>query len=369
VASPSVEKQAGGGDQLNPAGIAIIQTAFPGDVILTGGLVRSIRKSWPELPLAIIVRPDCLDLASMMDRDITVITYDKRGSEKGTAGLHHVAGQLSDGPWDMALIPHRSFRSALLARRARFKFRIGFNVGIQQFIHTDVVTYRRGIHEIERNYDLLSLLNGKVNRTLDDGTHQYSSALQAPLFHLTDEGFGEAESIGAIPPFAALAPGSVWPTKRWPELHWVTLAEWLAEAGLSIVWTGGPDEQDLCQQLTATSGTGVVAAGKLSWKGTAALLKKAQVLIANDSAQVHLAGAVGCPVVALFGPTVPAFGFGPLGKGSRSIGITLGCRPCRLHGSRNCPEGHFRCMRDLKPATVLRSAVNTIRETSPVAAI
>lgn len=367
MASPSVEEQAGGGGQLNPGGIAIIQTAFPGDVILTGGLVRSIRKSWPELPLAITVRPDCLDLASMMDRDITVISYDKRGSEKGIAGLRHVAGQLSDGPWDMALIPHRSLRSALLARTARFKSRVGFNVGIQQFIHTDAVTYRRGIHEVERNFDLLSALNGKVDYTLDVETHPSPPALKAPLFHLTDEGLGEAESIAATLPFAALAPGSVWWTKRWPALHWVTLAEWLVEAGLSIVWTGGPDERDLCQKLAATTNTGVVAAGELSWKGTAALLKKAHVLIANDSAQVHLAGAVGCPVIALFGPTVPAFGFGPLGKGSRSIGIKLACRPCRLHGSRHCPEGHFRCMRDLKPATVLSSVVDTFRETSPVA--
>jgi len=366
VASPSVEEQAGGGGDMTLAGIAIIQTAFPGDVILTGGLVRSVRERWPELPLVIVVRPDCRDLASMMDRDLMVITYDKRGSEKGTAGLRHVAGQLAEGPWDTALIPHRSLRSALLARLARFKSRVGFNIGIQQFLHTEAVTYRRGIHEVERNFDLLSSLTGKVIHTMDDEIHPSTAALQAPLFHITDEDLGETESVAASPPFAALAPGSVWPTKRWPALHWITLAQWLAEAGLSIVWTGGPDERDLCQQLASTTDVGVVAAGELSWKGTAALLKQAHVLVANDSAQVHLAGAVGCPAVALFGPTVPAFGFGPFGKGCRSIGIKLGCRPCRLHGSRHCPEGHFRCMRNLKPATVLRSVVDTVRETSEV---
>ncbi len=348
------------------AGIAIIQTAFPGDVILTGGLVRSIRERWPELPQAIVVRPDCRDLASMMDRDLTIITYDKRGSERGSAGMRHVAGQLIEGPWDTALIPHRSIRSAVLARTARLNPRVGFNIGIQQFIHTDAVTYRRGIHEVERNFDLLASLNGKVEYMLDDETHPPPPDLQAPFFHLTYEGLGEAESIAATLPFAALAPGSVWPTKRWPALHWVTLAGWLAEAGLSIVWTGGPDERDLCHQLAAAADTGVVAAGDLSWQGTAALLKKAHVLVACDSAQVHLSGAVGCPAIALFGPTVPAFGFGPLGKGSRSIGIKLGCRPCRLHGGRHCPEGHFRCMKDLKPVTVLRSVVDTVRETSLV---
>lgn len=357
-------------------GLAVIQTAFPGDVILTGGLVRSYRKSWPEMPLAVVVRPDCEPLVRMMDPELTVITYDKRGADRGPAGLRKLAKELAEGPWEAALLPHRSVRSALLARAARLNPRIGFNVGIQQLTYTKVVPYRRGIHEVERDFDLLTALAQEWAHKTNVHTPVTVPSLHPPLFGIPEDSYLEAGAVFAgtifgglgskdkLPPFAALAPGSVWPTKRWPAVHWVALARWLAEAGMAVIWLGGEQDRELCEQIAAAAGVGAVAAGELSWYGTAAVLKRAHILIANDSAPVHLAGAVGCLSVALFGPTVPAFGFGPLGRGSRSIGIPLGCRPCRLHGSRKCPEGHFRCMRDLRPATVLRAVVDAIRETS-----
>jgi heptosyltransferase-2 len=95
------------------------------------------------------------------------------------------------------------------------------------------------------------------------------------------------------------------------------------------------------------------AAGAVPIRVSAALIERAAVLVSNDSAPLHLGSAVGTPVVAIFGPTVPAFGFGP--RGDR-IGIIehggLGCRPCSTHGPRRCPLGHHRCMREIAPAEV-----------------
>ncbi|MFC1629526.1 glycosyltransferase family 9 protein [Gemmatimonadota bacterium] len=344
-------------------GVVIIQTAFPGDVILTAGLLQSVKEQWPDLPLAIVVRPDCESIARMMDPEVEVIIYDKRGADQGLPGIRKVARVIADGPWESAIIPHRSSRSAILARLAGLDPRIGFAVGGRSLLHTVRVSYRRGIHEVERNHDLLL--------TLASHSGSGSDPIRVlPRLILTPEGKEEAGSIFEKlgrplepPPFIVLAPGSVWPTKRWLFDHWVTLAEWYAQAGLSVVWIGGDDDRDSCDQMATASGTGILAAGELSWPGTAALLSQAHVLVANDSAPVHLAGSVGCPTVALFGPTVPGFGFSPIGKGSVSMGVRLGCRPCRLHGGRRCPEGHFRCMTDLLPARVLNASVEVIRST------
>jgi heptosyltransferase-2 len=344
-------------------GAVIIQTAFPGDLILSGGLVAGVRRQWPDLPLAIVVRPDGESIAAMMGPGIEVIVFDKRENDRGAAGIGRVARLLADGPWESALIPHRSFRSALLARRAGFETRIGFDIGAQALLHTTRVPYRRGVHEIVRNHDLLLAL-------LDPADPDAEPAPALPRLVPTPEGREEAAAIfGRLgrrlepPPFIALAPGSVWPTKRWPAGHWEVLAGWIARAGLAVVWIGGEADRELCGRMAAASGTGVAAAGDLSWPGTAALLGQAHLLVANDSAPVHLAGSVGCPSVALFGPTVPGFGFGPLGKGSVAMGVRLGCRPCSLHGGSDCPEGHFRCQRDLLPARVLETAVEVIRST------
>jgi heptosyltransferase-2 len=81
------------------------------------------------------------------------------------------------------------------------------------------------------------------------------------------------------------------------------------------------------------------------------------VLVTNDSAPMHLASAAGTPTVAIFGPTVPDFGYGPLAPLASAVGHdTLPCRPCDRHGPRRCPLGHHRCMRDLLPSDVAARA-------------
>jgi heptosyltransferase-2 len=89
------------------------------------------------------------------------------------------------------------------------------------------------------------------------------------------------------------------------------------------------------------------------------------VLVTNDSAPLHLATAVGTPVVALFGPTVPAQGFGPRGARDVALGHEgLACRPCSAHGPQVCPLLHHRCMRELAVETVLAAvrATTTVEE-------
>jgi len=84
------------------------------------------------------------------------------------------------------------------------------------------------------------------------------------------------------------------------------------------------------------------------------LIGRARLLVTNDSAPLHLATAMGTPVVAVFGPTVTEFGFGPLRSGDVALGVEgLECRPCSPHGPPACPLGHHRCMRELTVSAVL----------------
>jgi heptosyltransferase-2 len=156
-------------------------------------------------------------------------------------------------------------------------------------------------------------------------------------------------------PLVALAPGSVWATKRWP--YYEELAAELRRRlpGSRVVLVGGPQDAPFADALAAAAGAGRVvdATGRLSLLGSAELIGRAAVLVTNDSAPQHLASAMGTPTVTLFGPTVAAFGFGPLAPGSESLGHeTLACRPCDAHGPRRCPLGHWRCMRELGEAGV-----------------
>jgi heptosyltransferase-2 len=103
----------------------------------------------------------------------------------------------------------------------------------------------------------------------------------------------------------------------------------------------------------AAAGRAHSAAGVLGLRASAALIARAVVLVTNDSAPLHLATAVGTPIVAVFGPTVPAFGFGPRGARDRVIEHpSLPCRPCSTHGPQVCPLGHHRCMREVSVESV-----------------
>jgi heptosyltransferase-2 len=101
--------------------------------------------------------------------------------------------------------------------------------------------------------------------------------------------------------------------------------------------------------------------GQLGLLASAELIRRAALLVTNDSLPQHLASAMGTRTVTIFGPTVPGFGFGPLAPGSGSIGHAgLTCRPCHQHGPPSCPLLHHLCMRDLAEAAVLARALSAI---------
>lgn len=142
------------------------------------------------------------------------------------------------------------------------------------------------------------------------------------------------------------APGSAWGTKRWP--FFPELAR-LVAGDFQIVVIGGEAEASLAANIQiAAPGKTVDATGELSVLASAELIRRAVAIVSNDSAPMHLASAMNTPTVAVFGPTVPEFGFGPLADSRMVAGVNhLDCRPCDRHGPQRCPLGHWRCMREL----------------------
>jgi heptosyltransferase-2 len=145
----------------------------------------------------------------------------------------------------------------------------------------------------------------------------------------------------------ALAPGSVWATKRWP--GYAELAKRLAERFRLAIIGGRADSSEAASIAEFSGAQGVVdGTASLTLLASAELIGRAKLLVTNDSAPQHLASAMGTPTITIFGPTVEAFGFGPLAPSSISLGLdALACRPCHHHGPSRCPLGHWRCMREL----------------------
>ncbi len=155
-----------------------------------------------------------------------------------------------------------------------------------------------------------------------------------------------------------VAPGAAWPTKRWGLHHLAQCLDLVSEfERVAFLLTGSPSEAPLLDALEGACRKSRPLLRRCEGDTAdlsrlAALLARGHAFLGNDSGPMHVAAALGVPVTALFGPTVGAFGFFPAGEGHRVFERDLGCRPCSLHGSRNCPLGHHDCMETLEPFEV-----------------
>ena len=324
----------------------VIQTAFLGDVVLTTPLLAALAAR--HGPVDVVTTPAAAPLLETHPAVRRVVPYDKRGRDRGWSGLRDLARRLRAAAYERAYLPHRSLRTAALARLARIPVRVGFHDG-WPFFYTEVRRHPPEGHEVDR---LLALA-------------EEPAAAYAPTLHPTPEDERVAGALlsaagiqqGAL--FVAVAPGSIWGSKRWPYYGELAVA---LTARIPVVVLGGPEDVGLGDEIVgaAEGGKGrskaVNVCGKLTLRQSAALIARAQVLVTNDSAPLHVATAMGTPIVAVFGPTLPEFGFGPIRPGDVALGVAgLDCRPCSRHGPPRCPLGHHRCMTDLGIERVLEA--------------
>jgi len=326
----------------------VIQTSFLGDMVLTTPLLTRLAESGS---VDVVATPAAATMLANHPAVRRVISYDKRGAEKGTLGFVRLAMRLRGERYSAAYLAQGSVRSGALAMMAGIPKRVGFDSSAGRVFYTDRIPYIEGDHHAAR---LLSLGRGAIGAA--------AAPPRPSLFP------GEAEKaavdellrgVTASEPLFALAPGSVWATKRWP--GFIELAMSLARRG-TIVTIGSVADRELAAAIgSAVGAKSVDATGKLSLLASAELIRRSRVLVTNDSAPQHLASAMNTPTVAIFGPTVPAFGFGPLAERSAVVGIdSLVCRPCDRHGPMRCPLGHWKCMREITAVTV-SNAIEGVR--------
>jgi heptosyltransferase-2 len=336
-----------------PRSILVLQTAFVGDVILTLPLLQLLHERFPESRITALTIPAAEGVLANHPAVTCVIVYDKRGAESGLRGLMRMASRLRAAGIDAALIPHRSLRSALLCRLAGIPVRVGFDISSGRFLLTHRVRYVTTDHEIQRNLGLAVPLG------VPPPGLRFPRLFPSPADRLSVDAFIRGcfgkDAVVHTPPCIAVAPGSVWNTKRWPESNFISLMRYLLNAGWHVVLVGGAGDRDLCSRVCAAARDPRLAdaSGRFSLLESADLIGRCAALVSNDSAPVHMAVAMRIPVVAIYGPTLPSFGFAPLGSRDRVVDTAgLRCRPCSVHGGRRCPIGTFDCMNEISPARV-----------------
>lgn len=335
--------------------ILLVQTGFLGDLVLSTPVIANIKALYPKAELTVLTTPLAADLVRSHPAVSQVLTFDKRKSQKGLAGLFDMQKRIRREKFAIVFSLHKSYRTALLLFLAGIPKRYGFKEAAASFIYSKTAKRSDQAHDVLRNLAIFRCI-GKEPEEL----------LQEMKIALPADAIAKAESLLATKnakPLVGIAPGSVWATKRWTSEGFSVLAKALASQGFQVVLIGGPDDAEIASEVESSAALPLVnLIGKTSLIESAAVIAKLDLLVCNDSAPLHLASASKTPVVAIFCATVPEFGYGPWGTEAEVLGVSgLSCRPCGRHGGNICPTGTKACQIQLLPETVI-AATNRLYE-------
>jgi lipopolysaccharide heptosyltransferase I len=327
-----------------PRRILLVKPSALGDVVHALPIAALIKRTWPEARLTWLISRPFAPLLETNPHVDALLPFDRqrgRGWWRHSGNVKRLAGQLRDGHFDLVIDLQGLLRSAWLAWQTRAPVRVGFRYAreLAPFFYTHHVDVPPGErHAVERYLDVaeaLGLPRGPIEFPLpttpqDEAT---AAALLAPL-------------AGA--PYALMLPGTNWPTKRWPAHHAATLAGRLnGETGLRIVLAGAADALEPAGVIRQANPAALDLVGKTSVRELVCLIRGASLVVSNDSGPMHLAAALGVPLVAPFGPTSPSR-TGPYRRDGSVVRLDLVCSPCF---SRHCT--HQTCLQALEPDWVL----------------
>lgn len=314
-----------------------------GDILLSTPLFRAIRARHPQVRITVLTRRRYAPLLADNPRIDEVI-----GLAPGDS-LLEIGGRLRATHFSHLLDLENSPKSRLLRLLVPGRWHTApqYRVARALLVRTKQNHYPEDTAIADRYFDAAAALDVVP----DGGPAEF---FLSPDAEEKAEAWLAHANVGKGRPFVAFAPGASQPTKRWPLEYWVRLVRRVAGTGADAVMIGGPDDTMIAAEVAARSTTRAVnAAGVLSLQGTGAVLKRAAALVTGHTGAMHMAAALGTPLVALFGPTVRAFGYHPY-NAARAFVLerNLSCRPCSVAGGLECPMGHHLCMQEIQPDAV-----------------
>lgn len=298
---------------LNKAGhadgnrVLIVGVNWIGDSVMAMPALQAYRRLHPAAHIALLVKPPLAGLWKLhaVPNQILILREGFRGTLDAVRALRAAA-------FDQAFVLPHSFRSSFIPWLARIPIRQGMPGHWRDAMLTSVVHPREERSGEHQAWEYMTLLCPEAGGTLDH-----------PALSLSSDAIETARTrlAGTAQPLIGLIPGAArGPSKEWPTEHFIELGRALAKrhrAGLVVM--GGPQEVALCTRVAEGIGRAAVSfAGKTNLPEWIALLKVCDTVVANDSGGMHLAAAVGTPVVALYGITDPSK-TGPLGRACRIL--------------------------------------------------
>ena len=331
--------------------ILVREMNWVGDAVMTLPALEALDRLFPQAEIIVLANGWVYGLFAGHPAVDAIIAYRTEDLHRGIRGRVRLARELSSDGFDLAVVFPNSLDAALIPWLARIPRRVGYPTDGRRFLLTHPVplqTAPAGRHQVERSLDIVRALGGDGGPSLR--LPVTAEARERGERLLRDHGVDPAD------PCVALNPGSVYGSaKRWPVERFAAVADGLVDQrGARILLIGSAGERPILEQVAAGMRRPAVnLGGRTDLSALVGLLERVRLLLTNDTGAMHIAAAIGTPVLAVFGPT-DAEATGPLGGGARIVREPVPCSPCLL---RECPIDHG-CMTRVTVGRVLQHAMD-----------
>jgi len=340
--------------------ILIIKTSAIGDVIHTLPALNCLRNVYPdsridwlveEAAAGAVLGHRAVDHVFVSKRKHWISLFRQGRWAAAWRGFITLIRQLRATEYDLVIDFQGLLKSGIFVGLAKAARKAGFGRGMEHseaswlFLNERITPVDMDQHALTRELLLLAGLKIPCDKIVFDFPVGADDEAEAAAL-LNETG------IDLTRPLIAINAMTTWPTKHWINKRFSRVADLLLVMGMNVIFTGGPkDVDDIAEICNGMTGHGINLAGRTSLKVLAALYKRANLVITIDSGPMHLAAAMGTPVLALFGPTAP-WRTGPFGPEHTVLRVEMTCSPCL---KRQC-KYHHECMEQLTIDQVVEAA-------------
>ncbi len=347
--------------------ILLVRFSSMGDVVLQTATINWLRALLgKEAHFSFVTSQEFVSLLDSHPEVKTVIGFDRRKGEKWKDLEKKIDELDNKDPIDLILDLHATLRSFRLKlsfwnipaltvdkrRWERFLLTKIKSVKLKKFFDKKIFGLEPQVERIIKDFESIFLDPRGARRTVDfrRGPHQEMTSLAGP----------EAYSLPG--PYVVIAPSASFLFKRWPVNYFVALTQkLLSETDLHFVVLAGPDDK-FCEAFNDIKSDRLHnLQGKTTLKESMNVLAGAKLCIGNDSGMNHIAEAYAAPVITIFGPTDPRFGFAPHGTKSRTLSKEMFCKPCSTTGKTACYRDRHYCMEAVTVDEVRQNALELLR--------
>jgi heptosyltransferase-1 len=357
--------------------ILLIKPSALGDVVHTLPVLVKLRARYPRAQIDWLITPENAEVVRYHPALSNVVLFARRDfSKRGRrwrafVSFFDLLKQIRSAKYELIIDMHGQVRSAFFALISGARVRIGFDRPVKRGLTVSAehdlknipshgwrgaregswIAYTHRIpistldvHAIDRYLWVAPLLG------LDDNPPDLTIHLSPQATNKVNR-LLEEHGVPASKPLVVLVPGTIWETKHWTIEGFAGVARQFLQDGFAVALAGTTRDQQRCRQIAAAAPGTCDLSGKTTPADLAALIRRAEVAVTNDSGSMHVAASLGKPMVSVFGPTNPVH-IGPYERPESVVRVDLPCSPCNYRRLSQCPFDHA-CMKQVTSAMVV----------------